>query len=167
MADVVNGILSNCSARFSVISALQVIYTIGVLASDTRCTASFSCDTILTVCDNDTSLSSLSEQCFELRDNRCPTEWRIAENFLNISVPDCNNIDGISNTTTAITPPLNCPENYGIFCGSFCMPLCDEVTPFSGTVTLFFRVWVSIFYVFSIISGIMVIIASLLNYRKM
>ena len=167
IADHVNEILTNCSIRSSVISALQVIYTIGVLASDARCTESFSCDTILAVCDNDTSLSSLRAQCVEFRDSYCPTEWRIAENFLNISVPNCNNIDGMSNTTTVVTPPLNCPDNFGMFCGSFCLPLCDEMTPYSGAVTLFVRVWVSIFHVFSIMSGTLVIVASFLNYRRM
>ena len=166
-ADHVNGILNNCSTRSAVISALQVIYTIGVLSSDTRCIESFSCETIHAVCDSDTNLTSLSVQCVELRDNNCPVEWRVAENFFNISVPDCNNINGIDNTTTIITPPLNCPDNYGVFCGSFCLPLCDEMSPFSGTVTVFFRVWASIFHVFSMISSTLVIVASLLNYRKM
>ena len=123
----------------------------------------FFCDEFLWGDGNGTL--SLTEECVQIRDNQCAAEWRIVGNLFNLSLPDCIFDDGDDLIVSDI-PPLPCPDHFGIFCVSLCLPLCGEpfLTDISSTTN---SKWLTGLYVLSFIGGIMTLIASVVKRKTM
>ena len=148
-------------------SVLNVVYNTAALFNNTRCMENISLffnKVAYELCDDNNNTSSLREQCMQVRDNSCAAEWRIAINILNVPLPNCDNF---SKNTSSTIPPLMCPDNYGIFCDSVCLPLCSEVSPLDDGITTATRVWTIFFYTFAIIGGVVTLIACFLNRKNM
>ena len=115
----------------------------------------------------DTDNYTLINECSKVRDDECAAEWRIAENFLNASLPDCGSFDTGANFTTARAPVLGCPDDFGVFCGSICQPLCDEISIFNDATTDAYKVLNITFHIMSLIGGVVTLLACCLRRKKM
>ena len=158
-------LFSNCT-----VSSLNYVYSIGVILHNDQCVEDgleFFCNAIDFLCDGSTNNSlSLSEECIQIRDSKCATEWRIVENFVNITLPNCSNfVEGASSTVSA-TPQLPCPDNFGVFCG-LCLPICGEISLFSDGVLTAYKVWLIIMLAISLTGGVITFIASVVKRATM
>ena len=123
----------------------------------------FSTAIIETNSDNHT----LIMDCLRIRDDICAAEWRIAEIFVNVSLPDCGSFDEDANFVTARAPTLSCPYDFGVFCGSLCQPLCGEISIFDDTATTVYEVLNIILHTMSLIAGIVTLFACCLHKQQM
>ena len=126
----------------------------------------FFCTAIDSLCVGNTNLS-LNEKCIQVRDNRCSTEWRIIENLFNISVPSCDSFKNGTNVIFSSAPIQTCPDLFEVFCGSMCLPSCQQITLLRDGVNTAFRVWFTILYAVNVIGGVITIIASIVYRQKM
>ena len=120
---------ADCEFNTTAIIGLHSVYGLG-LKTNSQCvtdsTLSFFCNATLLLCNGDSSSVSLTEECEKVRDNNCSSEWRLIENFYNISVPDCISYDKDTNITLKKAPNQPCPANFDHFCNSTCLPVCGE-----------------------------------------
>ena len=103
----------------------------------------------------------------EVRDDKCAAEWRIIENFFNATLLSCDSFNGIGNFIIERAPILSCPDDFGIFCGSLCQPLCADISLFDDAATVTYEVLNIILHSMSIIAGVVTIIACFLRRAKM
>ena len=146
---------------------LQPVYHLSFVLRNNQCGQAilqFFCNAI-NIIDNDNY--TLIKECFKMRDNTCAAEWRITENFLESPLPDCSSFNTDANFVTAKAPILECPDDFGIFCGSVCQPLCDEVSLFNDAATYASKVLNVIFHTICIIGGVITLFACCLRKRKM
>ena len=101
------------------------------------------------------------------RDNECAAEWRMVESFLNIALIDCYSFNDIDNVTLSRAPTLQCPDDYGVFCGSICQPLCSEASLFNDAATTANKIFSIIFHSMAVISGIITLVACFIHRKKM
>ena len=161
-------VVDNCS-NTSAVRALQLVYVLGEMFENNYCVVdavSFFCATINSLCVDNTT-TNLHEECIQVRDNRCSSEWRVAENLFSISVPSCDSFKNGTNITFSSAPIQTCPDMFAVFCGSLCLPLCQEVTMFSDGVDTAFRVWFTVLYAVNLIGGVINVIASIVYRQKM
>ena len=146
---------------------LQPVHDLSHLLGNGQCSEAivqFFCNAINEV-NNDSFL--LIKECLIVRDNKCAAEWRIAENFFDVPLPSCDSFDESANFTIARAPILSCPENFGVFCGSLCQPLCAEISLFNNAATIAYEVLNIILHTMSVIAGVVTLIACLVHRRKM
>ena len=146
---------------------LQPVHVLSVALGNDQCSEAvlqFFCNAINAI---DTDNYTLINECSKVRDNECAAEWRIAENFFNASLPDCGSFDTDANFTTARAPVLECPDDFGVFCGSICQPLCDEISIFNDAATDAYEVLNIILHSMSLIGGVVTFLACCLRKRKM
>ena len=157
---------SDCNkTELSELEILRPVHDLSIVLGNSRCNKAvqeFFCDAVTTI-DNFT----LIKQCLHVRDDECAAEWRIAEDFFNFSLPDCSSFDKDGNFTTKRAPILSCPDDFGIFCGSLCQPLCAELSLFNDPATVAYRVLNIICHTISVIGGVITILACCLRKRKM
>ena len=143
------------------------------MLENSQCTTdllNFACNTVeLEINKTYNTDIDLAERCFEVRDNKCSVEWRIAEVFFNISLPDCESFNENVKFVTSKAPVLDCPDNFVVFCGSLCQPMCTEFS-----LSLFNAVTITankaihiILYFISIIGGVITLIACYFHREKM
>ena len=152
---------------------LQSVYYLSVVLESSQCTTdllNFACSLVELEMNNSYNTDNdLTEKCFEARDNKCSVEWRIAEAFFNISLPDCEHFNENVNSTTSKAPVLDCPDNFGVFCGSLCQPLCAEFSLSffdAATITTSKAVHIILYFI-SIIGGVITLIACYFHREKM
>ena len=156
-------LFSNCTA-----SSLNYVYSFGDILHNDQCVEDgleFFCSAFDFLCDGVYSLS-LSEECSQIRDNKCATEWRIVENFVNITLLDCSSFDEGVNLTVSVTPQLPCPDDFGVFCG-LCLPICGETLQYTDSVVTAYDVWLIVMLVISLIGGVITLIASIVKRATM
>jgi len=164
-------LLDNCSSTEA--TAISFVYDIASKNGRSQCVVNgmqFFCDAITFLCEDFTfsnmSSSLLSEKCVQIRDNQCGAEWRIVENFFNLSLPDCDKFDsGISITYASDIPNLQCPDKFREFCGSVCLPVCGE--PLAGDVVDVFKISIVVFYIISLTGGVITLIVSIIKRKTM
>ena len=160
-------LFNNCS---NIASNLNHVYSLGAILQNDRCVedgVDFFCDVIDFLCDGSTNSSlSLSEECVQIRDNQCAGEWRVVENFLNLSLPDCSSFDEGANLTVSITPQLPCPDDFGVFCG-LCLPICGRTFAYSDSVVTAYNVWQIITLIIGLTGGVITLIASIVKHTTM
>ena len=165
--------LSSCSdVQASAVSALACIYNLGVTLDSRLCVEdglSFFCNSIAVLCGNVNGSSMLTEQCAEICDSDCAIEWKIIGSLLpNVSIPGCSSFDDGANLTfSAVPPPQTCPNNFDVFCDTFCLPVCGEVSPYSDSITNFYNVWSILLFVISVTGGIVAFITFYLKRETM
>ena len=109
------------------------MYALEVPITVDRCTVDalpFFCDATLYLCGEDEFLN-LTSMCLTVCDNDCALEWRAAETFLNIPVPDCTSFEMDKNSFSKAPLPNKYPDGFAIFCDSVCLPVCGEYVPFN------------------------------------
>jgi len=156
----------NCESNYAEILGLQTIYALGVLknASCANDTLLFFCNATLLLCSGNSSSVNLTEECKEVRDNKCISEWRIVEHFYNRSVPDCTSYAKDANLTFEVAPKLPCPKNSGHFCGTTCLPVCGEYSLFLENTVL---VAITItFEILGLIGGVITLIICYFKHHK-
>ena len=165
--------LSSCN-DVQAVTALALVYGLGTMLDSRSCVEdgiSFFCNSIAVLCGNVNGSSLLTEECVEIRDSNCAVEWRIVGNLLpNVSVPDCSSLDDEANLTfSAVTPPQTCPNDFDVFCNTFCLPVCGETSPqmYSDSIINFYHVWAILMVVISLTGGIVVFIAVYLKRETM
>ena len=155
---------SDSSAGHSQLLTLQAVYDLSVVLENDQCSdaiSQFYCNAI----DDDTH--DLITECLEVRDDTCAAEWRMIESFINLTLPSCVGFYGVNNFTSEKAPALNCPVDFGIFCGSLCQPLCAEFSLFSDAATVAYKVLNIMFHITAIIAGVVTILACYIHRTKM
>lgn len=128
---------------------------------------SLSCAAITSYDDGINAALTLTTACTRARDNECAAEWRMVESFLNISLIDCKSFNDSGNITLSRAPNLQCPDDFGTFCGSVCQPLCAEMSLFNDAATTTNRILSIIFHSTSVISGIITLFVCFIHRDKM
>jgi len=144
----------------SAITALSVIFAIGWYMENTECyydSLSFFCNATLLLCNGNGSTVDLTEECEEVRDNNCISEWRIVEGFFDESIPDCMSYREGGNMTFSRAPSFQCPSKFDHFCGSACLPVCD------GHYLITENTFDFVFYVLAIITGTICLIGAVIT----
>ena len=166
-------ILDNNCSNTSAIRALQLVYALGAYLNNSGCVEDnlpFYCTAIDSLCLDNTNLPSLVEECIQVRDNYCSSEWRLAENLFSISVPSCDSFKNGTNITFSSAPIQTCPDKFAVFCGSLCLPSCQEVSLLrdgGDGVDTAFRVWFTVLYAVNLIGGVITVIATITYRQKM
>ena len=145
--------LGNQDENISLI--VQVIRTVSVMLNNEQCINAvipFFCKAVFS------SYEDLEEECVHIRDNNCTTEWRVLENIFNVSIPGCK-------STKA--KPLNCPDQFSVFCDSVCLPSCPDFSQFSEVANVTNYAVMVIFELIGLISGVITLVACLFNRKKM
>ena len=147
---------------------LQYVYYLSVLLENSHCTSDllhFTCSVVELEINNAFIINdNLMEKCIEVRDDECSVEWRIAESFINVPLPECESLN-----ETSSAPLLDCPDNFGIFCGSLCQPLCAEfsLSLLNDATTIANRAVHIILYLISIVGGLTTLLACYFHRDKM
>jgi len=120
------------------------------------------------LCNGNSSSVDLTEECEEVRDNKCASEWRIVESFYNRSVPNCMSFREDGNITFSRAPKFPCPREFDHICGSTCLPVCGEYSVYmdSKLRSVLYNV-IIIFGIIGLIGGIVTLIACYYNRHKM
>lgn len=160
-----NELCSDCNkTEYHKLEILQPIYSLSVILGNDQCSEAV----LLFFCNAaNNNISALMRECKTLRDDECAAEWRITENLLKIELPSCSSFEDGVNFTTARAPILSCPDDFEVFCGSLCLPLCDEVSIFNDVTTIVYEVLDIILHSLSLIGGVVVFFACCLRKRKM
>ena len=152
---------------------LQSVYHLSVALENSHCTTdllNFACSAVELEINNTYNTDiDLAERCFEVRDGKCSVEWRIAEVFFNISLPDCESFNTSMKFMASRAPALDCPDNFGVFCDSLCQPLCAEfsVSLFNAATITANKAIHIILYLISIFGGVITLIACYFHRKKM
>ncbi|XP_065911528.1 uncharacterized protein [Dysidea avara] len=122
----------DCELISTAVFGLHSIYHLGLSSAASQCNTSdalsFFCNAILLLCNGNSPSVELTEECEEVRDNKCASEWRIVESICNISVVNCSSYSGDGNVTFSKAPNQDCPTGFDHFCdsNSICLPVCGE-----------------------------------------
>lgn len=156
----------------SVLTGLNIVYNHAEVLRRSQCmesVQSFYCNVADALCsdnNNDVNASSSNYmQCVEVRDQSCSAEWRISMNVFNVSLPDCGMFTDYTNSSTI--PELICPDHYGTFCDSLCLPQCSQFSRFDDRFTSALKVCTISFFSFAIMGGVVSLIACFLTRKKM
>jgi len=149
----------------STIMGLYLVHFIGILFSNTtQClsddTLSFFCNATFLLCNGNSSSVNLTEECEEIRDNKCASEWRIVESYCNISVLNCSSFTGNGGLTFSKAPNQKCPTGFDHLNGSICLPVCGEdYLSIENSSLDYFPIVAFICGLISLIGGIITLIA--------
>lgn len=163
-----SGLCSNYNeTEYHELEILRPVYSLSVVLENGQCgeaVLQFFYNAINATNNNN---YTLIRDCLKIRDDICAAEWRIAEIFFNASLPDCNSFDEDANFITGRAPTLSCPDDFGVFCGSLCQPLCDEISIFNDTVTVVYEILNIILHTLSLIGGVVTFIVCCVHRKKM
>ena len=153
------------------LSLVQAMRAISLMMNNEECTnatVSFFCKAVFSLCSDESIIAEdLEEECVDVRDNNCTIEWRVVENIFNVSLPSCESLAANRTVVWSKAPPLTCPEQFNVFCNSFCLPTCPDFFQFSQVATVANYVLLIVFELLGIISGVITLIACLFNREKM
>ena len=147
---------------------LQPVYDLSLLFGNTQCSEGVSqlfCNAAIDSIENDSYI--LTEQCLEVRDDKCAAEWRIVENIFGVPLPSCNSFNGSANFSSEKAPSLNCPDDFGTFCGSLCQPLCADISLYSNAASTAYTVLNIILHIVSTLAGVITIITCCIQRATM
>ena len=136
----------------------QAIHNISLMLSNEQCDISFFCKAVLSSYGDGADHEDLEEECVHIRDNNCTTEWRVLENIFNVSIPGC--------VSTKAKPP-DCPDQFNVFCDSFCLPSCPDFSQYSEVANVTNYAVMVTFELIGLISGVITLVACLFNRKKM
>jgi len=126
----------------------------------------FFCNATYSLCGDGSYMMDISEKCVQVRDNDCPIEWRVLENFFNVSFPNCRSF-----SENGEAPPLNCSDQFDVFNGSLCLPLClplcSEFSQISRNAAVTANALTILFEVIGLIGGVITLIACFFNRKTM
>jgi len=151
-------------------SLIQSVLALNTALNNDQCNSSavpFFCNATLSLCGDDSYTMDISEECEQVRDNDCAIEWRILENLFDASIPDCGSFSEGHDLSFFKAPLLNCSDQFDVFCGSMCLPLCSEFSQTSHGATVTSTALTILFEIIGIISGVVTLIACIFNRKTM
>ena len=128
----------------------------------------FLCQYVYPPCDGNGSVQFITqEQCVNIRDDVCKTEWRIAMvteqgNILPVCETFDTNNDTSLVTTRNDTEPLICHYQFKEFCG-LCLPLCGKFSQYPDQVRSVERAVIIIAAILVLIGGSVVFITAVIK----
>ena len=119
---------ADCEVNDSAIYGLHSVYSLAELLNFSKCYDSlqFFCEATLLLCNGNSSSINLTEECEEVRDKKCASEWRTVESFYNRPIPDCISYADGKNLLFSKAPPFNCSNDFEAICGAECLPVCER-----------------------------------------
>ena len=157
----------NETDEYHELEVLQPVYALSTVIGNSQCGETLLQFFSIAINETNKDNYTLIRDCLRIRDDICAAEWRVAEIFFNASLPDCSSFDEDANFVMARAPTLSCPDDFGVFCGSLCQPLCDEISIFNDTATTVYEVLNIIFHSLSLIAGVVTLLACCLRKWKM
>ena len=129
---------------------------------------SFLCASLIMPCDptdpDAMAVQPTALECQDIRDNECFAQWKLLELSRYASfLPNCSELHG-SDESTDMRPKVVCNEQFGLYCDSLCLPLCEEFSQNSDGLTLLQDILFIFAGLSSLIGGTIVIIISI--YRR-
>ena len=152
------------------LSLVKAILAINSVLENEECNKAaipFLCNATFSLCSDSSFTLDLKEQCLQVRDHNCTIEWRVLENIYGVSIPSCDSYIMNGSLTFAKAPQLTCPDQFDTFCDSICLPSCEDFSLYSRDAVVASHVLVIIFEVVGLISGVITLIACLVNKKKM
>ena len=147
----------------------QSVLAVSTTLQNDQCSSSvlpFFCNASDSLCGEGDSVD-LSAECEHIRDNDCVLEWRLLENFINISIPDCQSFTEDGNLTFSRAPQLTCPDQFDLFCDTFCLPVCSEFSLLSHDYEAVGKILQILFQGVGIVGGLITLITCILNRKTM
>ena len=130
----------------------------------------FLCQYVYPPCDGNGSAQFITEeQCINIRDDVCKTEWKIAmatEQRNLLPVCETFGADNESSSVAVIREPLKCHYQFKEFCG-VCLPLCGTFSQYSEQVKSVERAVIILAAVLALVSGFVIFIAAVMRPAKM
>ena len=132
----------------------------------------FICQYLYPPCDsNGSPLLITQEQCVNIRDEVCTSEWRFAiTTELGKLLPNCETVQSEHNFSSVgainTSEPLNCHYQFGEYCG-LCIPLCGSFSLYRVQVKFAIRGIIIFSCAVGVIVGCIVIITAVLRWKKM
>ena len=128
----------------------------------------FLCQYVHPPCDGNGSAQFITqEQCSNIRDDVCESEWRIAMTIEQGNLlPVCETLGTGSGVTVSDPEPLKCHYQFKEFCG-VCLPLCGIFSQYSDQVRFTTTAFVIASAVFVLISGFIFIIFAVIRPSQM
>ena len=130
------------------------------------------CQYVYPPCDGNGSVQFITqEQCVNIRDDVCETEWRIAMtieqgNILPVCEAFGTNNESSSNTSRNNTEPLSCHYQFKEYCG-LCLPLCGKFSQYPDQVKFSERAVIILAAVLTLIGGFAVVTATVTRRLEM
>ena len=173
---------TNFSLRHKGILEANLVRFIAALESNTgtivapvcRQTAiPFICQYVYPPCINDTSYQLITgEQCNYVRDEVCPTEWRIAMAILPGILPNC---DIFNNEMLEDYPRLQqndsnetfCIDQFDTYCDKLCVPSCKHFSQYDEAITSYRKVVDVIASIIGLIGGTLFIIIAVRRRKNL
>jgi len=162
----------DCELNSTNILGLHSIYYLAIHSAASQCntdeTLSFFCNATLLLCNGNSSTVELTEACEEVRDNKCASEWRTVENICKRSVPDCMSHTEDGNLAFSKAPKQSCPTGFDHFCGSICLPVCNEYFLATEETPIYYFRYVAVtMAILGLIIGIITIIVCYYKSHKL
>lgn len=125
------------------------------------------CNATHLLCSDDKSNVDLEGECLQVRDYDCAVEWRTLENIFGATLPDCTSFAVGENITFLKAPALICPEEFDIYCNSFCLPSCKRFSQLSKKSVIISNYVIIALIVISLLEGVFTLIVCILNRKTM
>ena len=134
----------------------------------------FTCQYVYPPCDgNGTAKFITQEQCINIRDKVCVSEWRFAMATRSRSLlPICEAIDADNNNISQIneesnvSEPLQCHYQFKEYCG-VCLPLCGTFSQYTTEVRISEDIVIIISSILAIIGGVIVLTVAAIKRKEM
>ena len=134
----------------------------------------FTCQYVYPPCDgNGIGKFITQEQCINIRDEVCVSEWRLAmATRFGSLLPICEAIDADNNNISQINEesnvlePLKCHYQFKEYCG-VCLPLCGTFSQYTAEVRISEDVVIIISSVLAIIGGVIVLALAAVKRKEM
>ena len=130
----------------------------------------FLCHHAYPPCDGNNSIQLLTqEQCINIRDSVCVSEWRfVMATELGSLLPVCEAFDSTGSSLikeeNRLVPPKY-HDQFKEFCG-LCLPLCGKFSQYRGQLKLTETLVIVIVVVVAFIGGIMVFVAATIRRKE-
>ena len=130
----------------------------------------FLCQYVYPPCNDNGSVQFITqEQCINIREEVCRSEWKfaMATNYGSL-LPICEAFDTSNNfsSTLKISENLKCHYQFKEFCGMR-LPLCGKFSQYSAQVKLSEKILIIIASVLAVIGGIVLLIVAISRRKEM
>ena len=134
----------------------------------------FICQYVYPPCDSNGSANFITkEQCINIRDEVCISEWRflMATRFVSL-LPICEVINSDNNNTSQsnegshVSEPLKCHYQFKEYCG-VCLPLCGTFSQYIAEVRISEDIVIITSSILAIIGGVIVLTVAAIKRKEM
>ena len=136
----------------------------------------FICQYVYPPCLNDTSYDLITtEQCNDVKDVMCDTEWSITQSIFPGLLPDCEIfndsdtlIEGISSRQQNRSNEISCTDQFDTYCNKeLCVPSCKHFSHYDDVTTSYRNVVDIIAAIITLISGTLFIIIAVRRRKNL